>query len=60
MESWAFATDYDALNVISSAGAFDIRTCKLCADGIVVKGEYGISRSLLDAGMNFYTLMYKY
>lgn len=62
MESWAFAIDQEGLEVVTSAGVMNLRECKLCSgdEGIVVGGEYGLSKSLLGAGYNFGTLMYKY
>ena len=41
-------------------GVYNERVCKLCDDGVVVMGEYGLSMSLLDKGYTFDTLMYKY
>ena len=40
-------------------GVFWQRGCKLCTDetGIVVQGEYGLSKALLDTGYNIATLM---
>ena len=56
-ESWAFAVDADALQLLAKAGVFGIRTCKLCEDGVVVMGEYGLSTVLLKAGHGIATLM---
>ncbi len=56
-ESWAFAVDAEALQLLSEAGVFGTRTCKLCDDGVVVMGEYGLSTVLLRAGYNIATLM---
>ena len=44
----------------AEAGTFGTRTCKLCGDGIVVKGEYGITNVLLGKGLNVATLMSRY
>lgn len=44
MESWAFALDAKGLAAVVAGGAFARRTCKLCDDGIVVDGEYKISK----------------
>jgi hypothetical protein len=60
VESWAFAINREGLQVVLQAGVFNTRTCKLCDDGIVVQGEYGISSALAEAGFTFDTLMYKY
>ncbi len=57
VESWAFAADEEALGLLARAGVFNLRECKLCPDGVVVKGEYGISAALLAAGYNVATLM---
>ena len=39
------------------AGVFEVRTCKLCRDdGIVIGGEYGISKAILDKNYNLATL----
>ncbi|CAL8465839.1 g5375 [Coccomyxa elongata] len=60
VESWAFAVDLVALKLLIEAGVFNSRVCKLCDDGIVVKGEYGISNTILNAGYNIATLMSMY
>ncbi|KAK9842595.1 hypothetical protein WJX81_008112 [Elliptochloris bilobata] len=60
VESWAFALDAKGLDLLMNAGVFHLRTCKLCDDGIVVKGEYGLSETLLGAGYNLATLMARY
>ncbi len=54
--------DKTGLQVVQEAGVFHIRSCKLCTDGqgIVVGGEYGISRGMFKAGYNVATLMSKY
>ena len=59
VESWAFSVDLTSLKLLIDGGVFDRRTCKLCDDktGIVVGGEYGLSRLLLGAGYNIATLM---
>ncbi|CAL5227685.1 g10693 [Coccomyxa viridis] len=59
-ESWAFAADAEALQLLAGAGVFSMRTCKLCDDGVVVMGEYGLSTVLLNAGHNIATLMSMY
>ena len=41
-------------------GVYNERICKLCTDGVVVMGEYGLSISLMEKGYTFDTLMYKY
>ena len=41
-------------------GVFDTRECKLCDDGVVVKGEYGITLALFAKGYSIDTLMSKY
>ena len=56
-ESWAFAVDAEALQLLAGGGVFGMRTCKLCDDGVVVMGEYGLSTVLLRAGHNIATLM---
>ena len=38
----------------TKAGVFNLRTCKLCDDGVVVMGEYGLSNTLLAAGSSPY------
>lgn len=43
--------------VCNAPGVFNMRKCKLCRDGVVVMGEYGISTTLLNAGYNIATLM---
>jgi hypothetical protein len=62
LESWAFAVDEIGLQVALDAGVFHVRNCKLCTDGqgIVVGGEYGITRGMFKAGYNVATLMSKY
>ena len=60
VESWAFAIDHVALQLLSEAGVFYLRACKLCNDGVVVLGEYGLSNVLLSHGYNLATLMSKY
>ncbi|KAK9818280.1 hypothetical protein WJX72_010022 [[Myrmecia] bisecta] len=60
VESWAFALDPEGLDLLANAGVFYLRTCKLCADGVVVMGEYGLSNVLLNHGYNIATLMSKY
>lgn len=50
------------LDVAVSRGVFWQRACKLCVDdsGIVVQGEYGLTKALFDAGFGISTLMSKY
>ena len=60
VESWAFAIDQEALDLVTAAGVFYLRTCKLCDDGVVVMGEYGLSNTLLNKGHNIATLMSRY
>lgn len=60
LESWAFALDLVGLQLLMRAGTFSIRTCKLCKDGVVVQGEYGITNVLFKNGYNIATLMHKY
>lgn len=59
-ESWAFATDREGLKIFQEEGVFGTRTCKLCDDGIVVMGEYGLSKALLKRNLRFATLMSRY
>lgn len=60
VESWAYAVDAQGLDILTTAGVYEIHKCKLCSDGIVVKGEYGISQFILGAGFNIATLMSRY
>lgn len=60
VESWAFALIPETLDLLTEAGVFNVRVCKLCNDGVVVMGEYGISNVLMKHGWNLNTLMYKY
>lgn len=60
VESWAFALDPVSLELLTEAGVFYSRVCKLCDDGVVVGGEYGLSKTLLAKGYNLATLMSKY
>ncbi len=39
VESWAFALDAPALDLLTAAGVFNLRTCKLCDDGIVARAQ---------------------
>jgi hypothetical protein len=48
------------VQVALARGVYNERACKLCTDGVVVMGEYGLSISLMAAGYAFDTLMYKY
>lgn len=38
LESWAFGVDQAGLEALLREGVFQLRTCKLCDDGVVVKG----------------------
>lgn len=60
LESWAFAIDAEGLRVVLARGVFHLHLCKLCTDGVVVMGEYGITAALFDAGYTIDTLMAKY
>ncbi|KAL4854424.1 hypothetical protein ACK3TF_004779 [Chlorella vulgaris] len=60
LESWAFAVDQDGLEALLREGVFHLRTCKLCDEGVVVKGEYGLTNSLMKYGYNVDTLMSMY
>jgi hypothetical protein len=48
------------LRVVLARGTFHTRTCKLCTDGVVVMGEYGITAALFEKGYSVDTLMMKY
>eukprot|EP00892_Ulva_mutabilis_P003939 jgi/Ulvmu1/1917/UM012_0077.1 len=60
LESWAFAIDAEGLKVVLARGVFHLHLCKLCDDGVVVMGEYGITTALFEAGYTIDTLMAKY
>ena len=60
LESWAFAVDSSAMNVLIQDGLFEIRSCKVCPDGIIVQGEYALSRILFDHDFNIATLLSMY
>ncbi len=60
LESWAFAVDNVGMDVLIQNGLFQIRSCKVCPDGIVVQGEYALSRILLDHDFNIATLLSMY
>lgn len=60
IESWAFAVDAAGLRVLLEAGTFHLNTCKVCVDGLIVQGEYGIAPALFEAGFTIDTLMSKY
>ena len=60
MESWAFAIDEVGLKVVLDAGVFHTRICKLCEDGVVVMGEYGLTTALFAKGHTVDTLMARY
>eukprot|EP00892_Ulva_mutabilis_P004470 jgi/Ulvmu1/2395/UM131_0006.1 len=60
LESWAFATDSVGLKVLTAAGVFVLNTCKICVDGLIVTGEYGMAPALFDEGFSIDTLMAMY
>ena len=60
LESWAFAVDNVAMDVLIQHGLFEIRSCKVCPDGIVVQGEYALSKILFDHDFNIATLLSMY
>ena len=60
VESWAFGTDGEGLEVLARNRVFGVRTCKLCDDGVVVLGEYGLTNVLMSHGYNIATLMARY
>lgn len=60
LESWAFSVEPEGLELLVDAGVFHTRLCKLCGDGVVVMGEYGLSNVLLGKGYNIATLMSRY
>ena len=60
LESWAFAIDAEGLEIVLERGVFHMHACKLCDDGVVVMGEYGITTALFDRGFTVDTLMAKY
>ena len=60
LESWAFALDQTGLQLLVEAGVFEVRSCKLCPDGVVVGSEYALSKVLLDHGYNIATLLAMY
>ncbi|KAL4421190.1 hypothetical protein ABPG77_010065 [Micractinium sp. CCAP 211/92] len=60
LESWAFGVDQDGLEALLREGVFQLRTCKLCDEGVVVKGEYGLTNSLMKYGYNVATIMAMY
>ncbi|GAB4817920.1 hypothetical protein N2152v2_004966 [Parachlorella kessleri] len=60
LESWAFALDQSGLQAALQDGVFEARNCKLCSDGIVVKGEYGVTYAIMRRGYLIDTLMSKY
>ena len=47
----------EGLDIVVEAGVYHLRTCKLCKDGVVVMGEYGLSNVLLSKGYSIATLM---
>lgn len=57
VESWAFAVDKTAMDLLIGSGVFYTRECKLCDDGVVVMGEYGLSKAVMERGYNIATLM---
>ena len=46
--------------MLLEAGTFHLNTCKICVDGLIVQGEYGIAPALFEAGFTIDTLMSKY
>ncbi|CAL8462396.1 g1929 [Coccomyxa elongata] len=60
VESWAFAVDKTAMDLLIGSGIFYTRECKLCDDGVVVMGEYGLSKAVMEHGYNIATLMSMY
>jgi hypothetical protein len=60
LESWAFVIDGKGLQTLLARGVFATRACKLCEDGVVVMGEYGITVALFEKGYSIDTLMAKY
>ena len=60
LESWAFATDNVGLSLLVQEGVFERRTCKHCTDGIIVHGEYGLSRVMFKHNYNIATLLSMY
>ena len=60
LESWAFAVDNIGMDVLIQNGLFEIRSCKVCPDGIVVQGEYALSKILFDHDFNIATLLSMY
>lgn len=60
LESWAFGVDQAGLAALINETVFALRTCKLCGDGVVVHGEYGLTASMVRAGYRIDTLMAKY
>ena len=41
-----------ALRLLTTAGLFHLRNCKLCDDGVVVQGEYGLTKTLFGHNMS--------
>uniref|UniRef100_A0A383VTR6 Uncharacterized protein n=1 Tax=Tetradesmus obliquus TaxID=3088 RepID=A0A383VTR6_TETOB len=63
LESWAFALDQEGLAAAVDFDVFLLRGCKLCKDegrGVVVGGEYGITKAMFESGYNIATLMSRY
>lgn len=60
IESFAYSVDSEGLEIIVETGVFHVRECKLCIDGVVILGEYGISKAILAKGFNIASLMSKY
>ena len=60
LESWAFAVDNIGMGVLVREGVFEVRSCKLCPDGVVVQGEYKLSKVLFAHGFNIATLLSMY
>lgn len=60
IESWAYGVDIVGLDILMNEGVFELHLCKTCPDGIVVKGEYGLTTALMKHGYTIDTLMSKY
>jgi len=50
----------EGLDVLARNRVFGVRSCKLCDDGVVVLGEYGLTNVLMCHGYNIATLMARY
>lgn len=60
MESWAYATDSIGLRVLIEHGVMLLRMEKLSTAGVVVMGEYGITKALQEQNYTIDTLLSKY